>query len=130
MKYLIISFIVFTTIISAQDNLKFELSPGKYLLVKGYTLEEDTLVARSPDKEKDTAGYYNQGHGIGQAIGQRPPAHVPSFFNQDDVSHQKKGRYQQAYVKGKGHDGHPRMPAHIFSGKGGAPAQNGTQTVF
>ena len=52
--------IFFTVSVFAQDNLKFELSPGKYLLVKGYTLEEDTLVARSPEKEKEIALFQNK----------------------------------------------------------------------
>ena len=52
--------IVFTSVLYSQDNLKFELSPGKYLLVKGYTLEEDTLVARSPEMEKEIALFQNK----------------------------------------------------------------------
>ena len=50
----------FSSLISAQDDLKFELSPGKFLLVKGYTLKEDTLVARSPEKEKEIALFQNK----------------------------------------------------------------------
>jgi hypothetical protein len=52
--------IFLVTSILAQDNLKFQLSPGKYLLIKGYTLEEDTLVARSPEKEKELALFQNK----------------------------------------------------------------------
>jgi len=57
MKYIILVIFISTFSIIAQDNLKFELSPGKFLLVKGYTLEEDTLVARSPEKEKEIAQF-------------------------------------------------------------------------
>ena len=60
MKFTFFLLIFFTTSFWAQNNLKFELSPGKYLLVKGYTLEEDTLVARSPEKEKEIALFQNK----------------------------------------------------------------------
>jgi len=55
MKFTFFILLLLTTSILAQGNLKFELSPGKFLLVKGYTLEEDTLVARSPEMEKEIA---------------------------------------------------------------------------
>ena len=60
MKYIILLVFLSTFGIIAQDNLKYELSPGKFLLIKGYTLEEDTLVARSPEKEKEIAIFQNK----------------------------------------------------------------------
>jgi hypothetical protein len=60
MKFTFFIMIFLVTSILAQDNLKFQLSPGKYLLIKGYTLEEDTLVARSPEKEKELALFQNK----------------------------------------------------------------------
>ncbi len=58
----ILIFLVFciSSSIYAQDNLKIELSPGKYLLIKGYQLEEDTLIARSPAAEKQIAIFQNK----------------------------------------------------------------------
>ena len=50
----------FTSMLYGQNNLKFELAPGKYILVKGYTIEEDTLIARSPEKEKEIALFQNK----------------------------------------------------------------------
>jgi len=60
MKFVFIVILFLSSSIMAQDNLKFELTPGKYLLIKGYTLEEDTLIGRSPEKEKDLAWIQNR----------------------------------------------------------------------
>jgi hypothetical protein len=60
MKFSFVALFFLATSIWAQDNLKFELSPGKYLLIKGYTLEEDTLIARSPEKERELAIFQNK----------------------------------------------------------------------
>lgn len=60
MRLTLLIVIALSLSIFSQDNLKFELSPGKYLLIKGYTLEEDTLVARSLEKEKEIALFQNK----------------------------------------------------------------------
>lgn len=43
-----------------QDHLKKALDQNKFLLFKGYVLEEDTLIARTPQAEKQVAKFYAQ----------------------------------------------------------------------
>ncbi|MFC2088879.1 hypothetical protein ACFLSX_04695 [Calditrichota bacterium] len=61
MKFIVILLsVILTSMLYAQDNLKIELSSGKYILIKGYQVEEDTLIARSPEKEKELALFQNK----------------------------------------------------------------------
>lgn len=60
MKKIIFVLLLLALSMSAQNNLKVELAPGKYMLIKGYQLEEDTLIARSPEMEKEIAWIQNK----------------------------------------------------------------------
>ena len=41
-----------------QGSLKVVIDKNKFLLFKGYVLEEDTLIARTPQAEKQVAKFY------------------------------------------------------------------------
>ena len=42
---------------TTQDSLKIIKAKGKYLLLKGYIVQEDTLIARTADAEKQVAKF-------------------------------------------------------------------------
>ena len=60
MKTALFVLVLISASLLAQNNLKVELAPGKFLLIKGYQVEEDTLIARSPEMEKELAWIQNK----------------------------------------------------------------------